>query len=64
MPNVPQSIGREKDFLKMSYLDLIKNIHKLSEGQSVSVPSFTWHTYIMLTDKVITYETMNGIYDP
>ena len=42
----------------------IKNIDKLSEGQSVFVPSFTWHTYIMLTDKVITYEKMNGIYDP
>ncbi len=30
----------------------------------IKVPAFTWHTYVMLTDEVITYETMDGIYDP
>lgn len=30
----------------------------------IEVPAFTWHTYVMLTDEVITYETMNGVYDP
>ncbi len=30
----------------------------------IEVPAFTWHTYVMLSDEVITYETMNGIYDP
>ena len=28
------------------------------------MPVCTWHTYVMLTDQVVTYETMNGIYDP
>jgi len=30
----------------------------------VTVPAFTWHTYVVLTDFAITYETMNGIYTP
>ena len=30
----------------------------------VSVPAFTWHTYVMLTDQVIVYEEMEGIYHP
>lgn len=30
----------------------------------VIVPAFTWHTYVMLTDEVLTYETMSGQYDP
>ena len=30
----------------------------------IEVPAFTWHTYVMLSDKVIIYETMEGIYDP
>jgi cupin fold WbuC family metalloprotein len=30
----------------------------------VRVPSKMWHTYIMLTDQVLTYETMDGLYDP
>ena len=30
----------------------------------VEVPAFTWHTYVMTSNEVITYETMNGIYDP
>lgn len=38
----------------------------LEEGKKsfVSVPAFTWHTYVMLSDKVIIYETMEGIYIP
>ena len=32
--------------------------------ESVEVPAFTWHTYVMLSQKVIIYETMEGIYDP
>jgi len=31
---------------------------------SIEVPAFTWHTYVMLSSEVITYECMNGIYDP
>jgi cupin fold WbuC family metalloprotein len=38
----------------------------LEEGkrESIEVPAFKWHTYIMLSDKVIIYETMEGIYEP
>lgn len=32
--------------------------------ESVDVPAFTWHTYVMLTEKVIIYETMDGVYEP
>ena len=40
--------------------------HRLEKGgrESIDVPPFTWHTYVMLTQKVIVFETMNGIYDP
>lgn len=30
----------------------------------IQVPAFTWHTYVMLTDYVVTYETMMGVYNP
>jgi cupin fold WbuC family metalloprotein len=30
----------------------------------IEVPAFTWHTYVMLSNHVITYETMMGIYEP
>ena len=30
----------------------------------IEVPSFTWHTYVSLEDTSITYETMNGVYEP
>jgi cupin fold WbuC family metalloprotein len=30
----------------------------------IAVPAFTWHTYVMLSDSVITYETMMGKYEP
>jgi cupin fold WbuC family metalloprotein len=32
--------------------------------ESLDVPAFTWHTYVMLTEKVIIYETMDGVYEP
>ena len=28
----------------------------------IEVPAFTWHTYVMLSEHAITYETMMGIY--
>jgi cupin fold WbuC family metalloprotein len=31
---------------------------------SIAVPAFTWHTYVMLSENVITYETMMGVYQP
>ena len=30
----------------------------------IEVPAFTWHTYVMLSDEVVTYETMMGRYEP
>lgn len=30
----------------------------------ISVPAFSWHTYVILTDYAVTYETMMGAYDP
>ena len=30
----------------------------------VRVPAFAWHTYAMLTEEVLTYESMWGKYDP
>ena len=30
----------------------------------VCVPSYTWHTYVILTDMAVTYETMIGVYSP
>lgn len=37
----------------------------LQEGklESIEVPAFTWHTYVMLSDEVIIYETMEGVYE-
>jgi len=30
----------------------------------IEVPAFTWHTYVILTDHAVTYETMMGVYEP
>lgn len=32
--------------------------------ECISVPAFTWHTYIPVSEEVQVYEEMNGIYDP
>lgn len=38
----------------------------LSKGgiESIEVPAFTWHTYVILSSRAATYETMMGVYDP
>jgi len=38
----------------------------LEEGrlEMIEVPAFTWHTYVILSEFVVTYETMMGVYDP
>jgi cupin fold WbuC family metalloprotein len=43
----------------------ISDIVVLEKGclEVVTVPAFAWHTYVALTDSVITYETMLGVYD-
>jgi cupin fold WbuC family metalloprotein len=30
----------------------------------IKVPAFTWHTYVVLSANAVTYETMDGVYDP
>ena len=44
----------------------ITNTLVLAKGkrESIDVPAFTWHTYVMLTKEVIIYETMEGVYNP
>jgi len=44
----------------------ITKITILEKGgiEMIAVPAFTWHTYAMLSDYAITYETMMGKYDP
>jgi len=44
----------------------ITNTVILEKGgrEQIDVPAFTWHTYVMLTDEVIVYETMEGVYHP
>jgi cupin fold WbuC family metalloprotein len=32
--------------------------------EMIAVPAFKWHTYAILTEYAITYETMMGKYDP
>ena len=40
------------------------NILEKDKNEFVAVPAFSWHTYVMLSDKVIVYEEMNGVYEP
>jgi len=44
----------------------VRNVVLLEKGavESVRIPAFAWHTYVMLTDEAVTYETMMGKYDP
>ena len=32
--------------------------------RNVQVPSFTWHTYVILSEDAVIYETMMGRYEP
>ena len=44
----------------------VKECTLLKRGgiELVEVPAFTWHTYVMLSDYAISYETMMGVYNP
>jgi cupin fold WbuC family metalloprotein len=44
----------------------IKDSFILKKGKKefIEVPAYTWHTYVMLSDQVIIYETMEGQYEP
>ncbi|CAN6134435.1 MAG: WbuC family cupin fold metalloprotein [Sulfuritalea sp.] len=45
---------------------MVKKCTVLEKGgiELIEVPAFTWHTYVMLTDYAVTYETMMGVYEP
>lgn len=45
---------------------IITDKYTLRKGgiEFIEVPAFTWHTYVMLTEAVVIYETMEGAYDP
>jgi cupin fold WbuC family metalloprotein len=40
------------------------NILEKDKNEFIAVPAFSWHTYVMLSDEVIVYEEMNGVYEP
>ena len=44
----------------------INNISTLEKGvlDYIEIPAHTWHTYVMLSEKVVSYETMMGKFDP
>ena len=44
----------------------VTDIVLLEKGQKeiVEIPAFSWHTYLILSEYAITYETMMGKYDP
>jgi cupin fold WbuC family metalloprotein len=44
----------------------VTDVIVLEQGgrEFVEVPGFTWHTYVMLSDSAVTYETMMGRYEP
>jgi len=44
----------------------IEKLSSLAKGgmECIEIPAFTWHTYVMLSESVVTYETMMGRYDP
>jgi cupin fold WbuC family metalloprotein len=41
-----------------------KTILKEDVRDYIAVPAYTWHTYVMLSERVIVYETMEGKYEP
>jgi cupin fold WbuC family metalloprotein len=45
---------------------LVTKVTVLEPGrlEFIAVPAFTWHTYVMLTEHAVTYETMMGEYSP
>lgn len=45
---------------------LITRCSVLEKGgvEMIEVPAFTWHTYVILSEFAITYETMMGKYEP
>lgn len=45
--------------------DITRSMILENGGQEmIKIPAFAWHTYVTLSDFVVTYETMSGVYDP
>ena len=45
--------------------NIIEKINLCAEGENhISVPAFSWHTYVITSEVALTYETMMGKYDP
>ena len=44
----------------------VEQVTFLEKGRTeyIEIPAFTWHTYVMLSEVVVSYETMMGKYDP
>ena len=44
----------------------VKKVSVLEKGgcEYIEIPAFTWHTYVMLTESAVSYETMMGKFDP
>lgn len=44
----------------------VKSCVVLAEGgaEAVEIPAFAWHTYVMLSESAVSYETMMGVYEP
>lgn len=42
------------------------NVKKLTENGDIyiKIPAFTWHTYVVNSAICVTFETMEGVYDP
>ena len=44
----------------------VENVSLLEKGgcENIEIPAFKWHTYVILTENVISYETMIGKFEP
>ena len=52
-------------FLFDDYGKVTEKIHLDAEADNlISVPAFSWHTYVITSEVALTYETMMGRYDP
>ena len=45
---------------------VVKQCTLLKKGgvELIEVPPFMWHTYVLLSDQAISFETMLGVYEP
>ncbi len=51
------------------FFNVIGKVEKISilergECEFIEIPAFSWHTYVILSESVVSYETMMGKFDP